>query len=254
MPRALPRGVAGLVCLAALSAAPGCAGGGARVRGEPGPAWAAVADTAGMTRVRFARGTTSGILNDSLPAGGEHAFLLGALQGQVMLAHAIAWTNAASGRTGETAVRVFRPDGAELPAPGGSGPLWSGRLPVSGDYVVRVRATGGPASYTLAVQIPRRVVVDRDNPTTSFAGVTPSRAPVDYLIRGERGRTLEVELRSEDGGTHLHVYGLDDGTQLARLADRRRRFGGPLPSTQDYVISVVPAGDGAGYELLVTMR
>jgi hypothetical protein len=125
---------------------------------------------------------------------------------------------------------------------------------VSGDYVVRVRATGGPASYTLAVQIPRRVVVDRDNPTTSFAGVTPSRAPVDYLIRGERGRRLEVELRSEDGGTHLHVYGLDDGTQLARLADRRRRFGGPLPSTQDYVMSVVPAGEGAGYELMVTMR
>jgi hypothetical protein len=77
---------------------------------------------------------------------------------------------------------------------------------------------------------------------------------VDYLIKGERGRTLEVELRSEDGATHLHVYGLDDGAQLARLADRQRRFGGALPSTQDYVVSVVPAAEGARYELLVTLR
>jgi hypothetical protein len=254
MLRAVPRGAAGLACLAAVTVAQGCAGGGTRARAQPAPAWAAVADTTGMTRVRFARGTTSGILDDSLPAGGERAYLLGALQGQVMLAHAIAWTDPARGRAGATTIRVFRPDGAELTAPGGSGPLWTGRLPLSGDYVVRVRAAGGAAAYTLAVQIPRRVVVDRENPSTSFAGLAPSRAPVDYLIKGERGRTLDVELRSEDGATHLHVYGLDDGAQLARLADRQRRFGGALPSTQDYVVSVVPAAEGARYELLVTLR
>jgi hypothetical protein len=228
----------------------GCARGATGGRSEATPAWTGVADTIGMTRVRFARGTTSGVVNDSLPAGGERAYLLGALQGQVMLAHAIAW----SGAGGGTVVRVFRPDGGELAAPGGVGPLWTGRLPLSGDYVVRVRATDGPAGYTLAVQIPRRVVVDRENPSTSFAGVAPSRAPVDYLIKGERGRALDVELRTVDGGTHLHIYGLDDGAQLAPLADRRQRFGAPLPSTQDYVISVVPAGEGARYELLVTLR
>ena len=250
MPTAARHGAATLLRLAATAIALGCAPTATSVRSDTGPAWSAVADTTGMTRVRFARGTTSGLLNDSLRAGGERAYLLGALQGQVMLAHAIAW----SGAGGGTTVRVFRPDGGELTAPGGAGPLWTGRLPLSGDYVVRVRAAGQPASYTLAVQIPRRVVVDRENPSTSFAGVAPSRAPVDYLIKGERGRTLDVELRSEDADTHLHIYGLDDGAQLAPLADRRRRFSGPLPSTQDYVISVVPAGEGARYELMVTMR
>ena len=254
MRRATPCGVAGLVCLLGLTATAGCAGGGSRAKVVTAPAWAAVADTSDMTRVRFARGTTSGIIDDTLPTGGEHAYLLGALQGQVMLAHAIAWRDEVSGRTGETTVRVFRPDGTELTSPGGAGPLWTGRLPLSGDYVVRVRASGAPAGYTLAVQIPRRVVVDRENPSASFAGVAPSRAPVDYLSRGDRGRMLDVELRSEDGGTHLHVYGLDDGTQLAGLADLHHRFGGALPSTQDYVISVVPGGEGARYELLVTMR
>lgn len=248
------RAVASLLCLATGGAmAFGCGGrSGADTR--PGPAWAAAADTTGMTRVRFARGTTSGILNDSLAAGEEHAYLLGALQGQVMLVHAIAWSDPRGGSQGETAVRVYRSEGTELAAPGGPGPLWTGRLPVSGDYVVRVRAAGGPTPYTLAVQIPRRVVVDRENPSASFSGVAPSRAPVDYLIKGERGRTLAVELRSETEGTHLHVYGLDDGVQLAPLAERRRRYAGRLPASQDYVVSVVPPGEGSRYELLITLR
>ncbi|HEU5042248.1 MAG TPA: hypothetical protein VFT84_15570, partial [Gemmatimonadales bacterium] len=149
---------------------------------------------------------------------------------------------------------VYHAAGGELGAHGGSGPLWSGRLPATGDYVVRVRATGGPTAYTLAVQIPRRVVVDRENPSASYAGAAPSRAPVDFIIKGEQGRTLEVVLRSEDRPSHLHVYGLDDGIQLAPLADRRDRFAGRLPSTQDYVVSVVPWGEGARYELLMTVR
>lgn len=242
------RAAMGLVCLAAGLA---CAS-GAPPRTQPA-AWTAPADTTGLTRIRFARGTTSGILDDSLTAGEEKGYLIGALQGQVMLVHAITWPDPQRPSRSEATVRVFRPDGSELSAPSGTGPLWTGRLPVSGDYVVRVRGMSAPASYTLAVQIPRRVVVDRENPTASFSGVTPSRAPVDYLIRGGRGRTLEVELRS-DGGTHLHVYGLDDGVQLARLPDRLQRYRGGLPSAQDYVISVVPAGEGARYDLLVTLR
>ncbi len=248
------RRAAGLACLAAgCTAALGCAK-SAPPRAEPGPAWATVADSTGMTRIRFARGTTSGILHDSLPAGGEHAYLLGALQGQVMLAHAIAWNDGRAGSSGGTVVRVFRADGTELPAPGGPGPLWTGRLPRTGDYVVRVRAAGGPAPYTLAVQIPRRVVVDEENPATSFSGVAPSRAPVDYLIKGERGRVLDVEVRGGSEDTHLHVYGLDDGVQLAPLADRLRRYHGELPGSQDYVVSVVPVGEGGKYEVLIRMN
>lgn len=247
--RRLPRALT----FAAVAAALGCAAGGSR-RPEPAPAWTAVPDTAGMTRIRFARGTTSGILNDSLPADGERAYLIGALQGQVMLAHAIAWTDPRSGPRGETAVRVYRADGGELAAPAGAGPLWTGRLPATGDYVVRVRATGGPTPYTLAVQIPRRVVVDRENPSASFSGTAPSRAPVDFLIKGERNQALEVEVRSDREDAQLHVYGLDDGVQLAPLAARQRRFGGRLPSTQDYVVSMVPGGEGVRYDLLMTLR
>jgi len=48
--------------------------------------------------------------------------------------------------------------------------------------------------------------------------------------------------------------GKADGVQLARLADRQRLYAGRVERTQDYVVSVVPADEGARYELTVTLR
>jgi hypothetical protein len=216
-------------------------------------------DTAAFTRVRFAHGTTSGILDDSLAPDRDRGYLLGALQGQVMLAHAIVWTAPGGAEPPEVRVRVYRAhDGAELGSPGGSGPLWFGHLPGTGDYVIRVSAPHDRGiGYTLAVQIPRRLVLDRGHPTTEVSARAPSRAPVDFLVTGEQGKILQAELRgSPERGEAptLHIYGLDDGVQLAPLPERRRRWSGALPSTQDYIVSVVPARADDQYDLVVGLR
>ena len=248
-------------CVIAVIAAAACARGGGTAPGQPSAAAAPVRtaatppiDTAGLRRVRFAHGTTSGILDDSLAAGATRAYVVGARQGQVMLAHAIAWPVAERLHPPpEPVVRVFATaTGRELPSPRAEPEVWSARLPEDGDYVVRVTA-GAQTTYTLAVQIPRQVQVSADQPTAIFTGSTPSRAPIDYLIRAEAGRTLEVVL----GGAPtvgLHVYGLDDGTQLARLADRQRLYAGRVATTQDYVVSVVPGAERAAYDLRITQR
>jgi hypothetical protein len=247
-------------CLIAAMAAAACARGGGTATGRPSPApapaarAAAAIDTVGLPRVRFAHGTTSGILDDSLAAGATRAYVVGARQGQVMLAHAIAWPVAERLHPPpEPVVRVFAAaTGRELPSPRAEPEVWSARLPEDGDYVVRVTA-GAQTTYTLAVQIPRQVQVSAEQPTAIFTGSAPSRAPIDYLIRADAGRTLEVVL----GGAPtvgLHVYGLDDGTQLARLADRQRLYAGRVPTTQDYVVSVVPGAERAAYDLRITLR
>ncbi len=216
------------------------------------------ADTAAFTRVRFARGTTSGIVDDSLGPGRDRGYLLGALQGQVMLAHAIVWAAPAGAGPAGPRVRVYRThNGGELGTPG-SGPLWFGHLPGTGDYVIRVSAPDDRAiGYTLAVQIPRRLVLDRAHPSTEVSARAPSRAPVDFMVSGAQGQILEVELRgSPEGGEAptLHIYGLDDGVQLAPLPERRRRWSGPLPSTQDFIVSVVPIRADDQYDLVVGLR
>lgn len=242
--------------VAALVLTAGC--GGAKAYPEAGRAAVPPSqfppDTTGMVRVQFTRGTTSGLVNDSLRAGETRGYLIGAEQGQVMMAHAITWpVRQASSPPPAATVRVYSvEEGTELAAPAGSGPLWSGRLPSSGDYTVRVSATA-PTAFTLAVQIPRRLSPSADDPTAAIAGSVASRAPVDYIVRGESGQTLAASVRESDP-VALHVYGLDDGAQLARLPERRRLWAGRLPATQDYVVSVVPADEGGRYELTVTLR
>jgi hypothetical protein len=242
--------------VAALAIASACAG----TKTTPEAAPAAVtassspSDTIGLLRVRFARGTTSGLVNDSLRAGETRGYLLGAEQGQAMMVHAITWPVRQGGSPPPAAtVRVYSvAEGRELTAPSGAGPLWSGRVPSNGDYAVRVSATG-PTAYTLAVQIPRRLTPSAGDPTAAIAGSAPSRAPVDYIIAGNSGQALAASVRESDPVT-LHVYGLDGGEQLAPLPERRRLWAGRLPTTQDYVVSVVPADEGARYELTVTLR
>jgi hypothetical protein len=244
----------GAIALAALGAALGAACGGPKpARTAPAPA-ASPSDTTGLVRVRFARGTTSGIVSDSLRAGEARGYLLGAEQGQVMMAHAITWPVRQGDAPPATAtVRVYSAaDGSELTAASGLGALWSGRLPATGDFVVQVSVTQ-PTAYTLAVQIPRRLTAGGSDRTAAIAGTAPSRAPVDYIIEGESGQTLAASVRDGDAAT-LHLYGLDDGAQLAPLSERRKLWAGTLPASQDYVISVVPADEGARYELSVTLR
>jgi hypothetical protein len=257
--RSVHRPAVGGACLIAAIAAAACARGGGAAPGQPAPPAARTAattpiDTVGLPRVRFAQGTTSGILDDSLAAGATRSYLVGARQGQVMLAHAIAWPVAERLHPPpEPVVRVFAAaTGRELPSPRVEPEVWSARLPADGDYVVRVTA-GAKTTYTLAVQIPREVQVSSEQPTAIFTGSTPSRAPIDYLIRADVGRTLEVVL----GGAPtvgLHVYGLNDGAQLARLADRQRLYAGRVTTTQDYVVSVVPGAERAAYDLRITLR
>jgi hypothetical protein len=191
-------------------------------------------------------------VNDSLRAGEARGYLIGAEQGQVMMVHAITWP-LRQGESPASTVRVYSvAEGRELTAPAGAGQLWSGRLPSSGDYTVQVSATG-PTAYTLAVQIPRRLSPTEGDPTAAIEGTAPSRAPVDYIIAGKSGQTLAASVRESDPVT-LHLYGLDDGEQLAPLPERRQLWAGRLPSTQDYVVSVVPADEGARYQLTVTLR
>jgi hypothetical protein len=96
------------------------------------------------------------------------------------------------------------------------------------------------------------VVVDRENPSTSFAGVAPSRRRWTISIKGERGGSLDVEIRAMTAvptctSTASTTARSSPDSPIASAASAAP------PSSQDYVISVVPAG-GARYELMVTMR
>jgi hypothetical protein len=237
---------AGLACAGARGTPPGV---------SPARTTATTA-ASGIARIRFARGATSSVIEDSLPKGGTRTYVLWAERDQMMLAHALSWPGRKRRPTEERiSIAVSRrSDRRAFTAPGRRQSLWSGRLPSTGEYLVRVTATGPSTVYTLAVLLPRRLPLDRKKPTVVLSGVAPSRAPVDYLFKGQRGQNLDADLQGSGPGTHLHIYGLNDGVQLARLDERIQRFTGTLPLAQDYVISVAPNAGGTPYSLRVAVQ
>ena len=122
----------------------GCGGGHPLPAPAPAAARAAAApiDTTGLPRIRFPRGSTSGINDDKLGAGATRSYVLHAQGGQVMLVHAISWPVAeAEHPPPEPEVRVYEAaTGRELPSPRGEPEVWSARLPGTGDYIIRVTA------------------------------------------------------------------------------------------------------------------
>ncbi|MEJ7576698.1 MAG: hypothetical protein WKF74_06815 [Pyrinomonadaceae bacterium] len=95
-------------------------------------------------RLRFARGSSTAAVEDSVVRGTRNRYLLGARAGQTMIVrissledNAVFDVYAARGRKRLTTERTE----------------WGGELPASGDYVISVGGTRGNASYRLEVEI-----------------------------------------------------------------------------------------------------
>jgi heat shock protein HslJ len=78
-------------------------------------------------------------------------------------------------------------------------------------------------------------------------GVTDS-----YLVRGQQGQTMSVEITSPNNDVLLNVIA-EDGTPLKRYQNGPPSWTGTLPATQDYVLQVVSVGQASSYTLHVSI-
>jgi heat shock protein HslJ len=80
------------------------------------------------------------------------------------------------------------------------------------------------------------------------AGATDS-----YLVRGQQGQILSVEIISPNNDVLLSVI-VEDGTPLKRYQNGPPSWTGTLPETQDYVLQAVSVGETAAYTLRVQIE
>ncbi|HWQ33707.1 MAG TPA: hypothetical protein VNQ79_12710 [Blastocatellia bacterium] len=100
-------------------------------------------------RIRFARGADSVMLEGSVMRGERDRYLVKARARQVMT---VSLTSAED----NAVFQIYRPGGRKTLAGAGEGEdarTWSGKLPMSGDYLIVVGGTRGNASYKLEVKI-----------------------------------------------------------------------------------------------------
>jgi hypothetical protein len=100
-------------------------------------------------RIRFARGSSSAVVEGAVIRGDMDRYILGARAGQEM-------TVSITSEEDNAVFHIYRPGakkGLEGAGEDQDATEWSGSLPVSGDYIIVVGGTRGNATYRLSVKV-----------------------------------------------------------------------------------------------------
>jgi hypothetical protein len=202
--------------------------------------------------IQFAPGATEADVQGQIPANGIATYSINAQAGQAM--ELTLSSNSPTAR-----IAVLAPTGVPLAPQRGNpeGTYWQSTLPASGDYIIQILAgSGAPvANFGLNVTIPVRITFAPGAISAQVQGTTSQSRVVTYLLKANGGQMMTVNLTAPPNSAGITIYGLEDGQPLIRSQSGATSFNGPLPMTQDYVIQVVPFGNGTvNFTLDVTVQ
>ncbi len=132
---------------------------------------------------------------------------------------------------------------------------WQGILPVTDDYVIQV--IGGPTSqnFNLSLTIASPIEFDPGAVSATVSGTTQGGFNVTYAVYAFAGQTMNINLSPVSGNAVLEVWGFSDGQPYLRSATELTTFSMKLPTTQDYIVAVVPfAGQVVDFNMKVEVK
>jgi hypothetical protein len=238
-------GLAAVVVIAALAA---CTPPTEEEKTAAAPPTDAATSTAEAQHVDFEPGATVMVLAGSLGEGQTARYILGAHEGDLLMAHALS--------PGEDLrVSVHRLD-EEAPVPDAveTDSYWAGRLPATCGYLVEVHGAGEEGPYHLEVEIPRHLPLTSVASSVALAGTIQPHAPLAFVAEIEEGRTLTASVTSAEDAVQLTVHGARDGQPLVNWEAETNGYSGEVAGTQDYVFRLDPGAEATGFELSVSVE
>lgn len=200
------------------------------------------------TRITFEQGATSGTRRSNIGPGQTQNFVLGAQQGQPMIATVGSPDNDVTlSITGENGTAL-------LPASQGW-THWQGTLPTSQNYYIQVIGGAREQEYSLTISLPSRIEFAPGATSATVSGQTVDGNIASYVVAAQGGQTMDILLMPEPTLAALTVWGFSDGQPYMRAQMGSTTFNMQLPSTQDYIIDVVPqAGQEVNFTLSVEIE
>jgi hypothetical protein len=186
------------------------------------------------TRIVFASGATQRVVNDSVAAGNTEYYVAGAADGQILI---VMLDNPSQ----DNVLSVFGADGSLLLDDSSGASAWQGVLPAGQDYYFGVHGQS-TETYTLNVIIAAPIHFAAGETEITFSGSTTGGYAVTYYAYAFVGQELEVDVNTDPADASLTIYGFSDGQPYARAQNGVTDFEMTLPSTQYYIIEVVPQG------------
>ena len=201
-----------------------------------------------MTRISFARGATSAVVEGQIRKDSTIDYVARAGGGQTMLVSVFS--------TGENVYLgiVGLSDGVPLMRSSAAGTTFTGVLPATQDYRITLFSPHQKSSYALQVIIPARIQFAVGAVTASIPGYLRGSETNFYLAHARRGQLMSVSIDSPGDDIFLTVYGMEDGSPLVRSVMAQTSWSGDLPATQDYMIQAVSTGSNADYTLRISIQ
>lgn len=187
------------------------------------------------TRISFDPGATSGVAKGVIEAGKTQNFVLGASTGQPLQASVFSQNN-------DVTMSITTEDGVELLPSEQGWANWQGTLPKSGDIYFQVIGGKVSSNFTLSITISHRIEFEAGAVSATVNGKTVNGNIISYVVAAQGGQTMDIVLTGTPDVAALTVWGFSDGQPLIRAVSGSTTFNRQLPSTQDYIINVVPQG------------
>jgi len=214
------------------------------------------------TRISFPAGGTSAQVTGQVGGYVVNYYLVNAQAGQVMQASVTSPGN-------NVFMTVAAPSGAILASAPAGAKSYSGTLPESGDYTLRISTIPGGAltNYTISVTITGAIQPPPQNGNQRIqfaAGATSATVSGQvsgdvfngYVINAQANQRMRITLMDFSTTNFVYITLISPGgSPLARAQVGAQSFDGILPESGDYTIQVsAPAGTTTTpYSLVVTV-
>jgi len=200
------------------------------------------------TRITFLDGASTGVVSAPIRAGQTQAYVLQASQGQIMMVNVDSPNH-------DVTLSIKTQGGTSMLNAAAQQTAWQGSLPQTEDYYLTIHGGATPENFTLTVTIPSRIKFAEGADSAKVSGKTVAGYNVLYAAFAVKGQKMSVDLSNLSGDAALTIYGFTDGTPYVRYVSEQTSFSFVLPSTQDYIIEVVPrAGATVKYVMAIKIQ
>jgi hypothetical protein len=200
------------------------------------------------TRITFLDGATVGMVNAPIQAGRSQNYVLKALKAQPMFVYVGSLNN-------DVTVSIDMQDGTNILSTAAHQNSWQGRLPQTEDYYLTIHGGAFTENFSLTVTVPSRIVFAAGTTSATVSGNTVAGYDVSYTVFAGKGQNMNVDLENLSARASISIYGFTDGQRFLRSEKGYTSYHFVLPSTQDYVIVVVPvAGSVVSYTMTIDIQ
>ena len=187
------------------------------------------------TQIVFPTGATYGVVEGTIQAGQNLPYYLKAAKGQPMIVFVSSANN-------DVTMSITAQDGTVLLPASQKTSNWQGILPGTQTYYFKLTGGASTEIFHLSVDIPARIQFAAGQNSIVINGKTVNGFIVSYAAYALGGQTFEALLNTSPNDAALTIWGFSDGQPYVRAQAGVTDFSMQLPSTQDYIIDVVPQG------------